>query len=193
MNRTLGTIATVAVLALLVAVLLGRGWRGDAGKKQLELAQAQARYSADSAAFAARVQILEDSLTRLTQAGDSLRAGWAVSREASGAAIITLRNLVAQLPREHRAEVTVAVGTIIHEQEACSLVVINCEARAEAERSGRLEALDQLRASDSLRTATAVLWQDAERRARPNFFRDVWRAKAAVLPSLAVAGICLAR
>lgn len=165
MNKTLGTVATVAVVALLLAVLLGRGWKGDVGRKQVELVQAQERYTADSADFALRITQLEDSIAKLGQAGDSLRAGWAVSREASAAALITLRNLIPQLPREDRAAVTVAVGTIIAEQRGCSLVVANCEARVGAERSGRLEALARLRASDSLRTATSVLWKDAERRA----------------------------
>lgn len=193
MNRTLALVATVATLVLLVATFLGRGWKDKAGRRQVELEQAQERYTADSAAFEARVAVLEDSLGRLNVVGDSLRAGWAVSREASGAAIITIRNLVAQLPQEHRATVTVALGEIVGAREACDALVANCETRVGAERSGRLEALARLRASDSLRTETYGLWEDAERRARPSFFRDIWRAKAAVLPSLALAGVCLAR
>lgn len=193
MNRTLATLATVAVLALLVAALLGRGWKADAGRKQVELVQAQERYTADSADYVLRIERLEDSLAELGKVGDSLRAGWAVSREASGAAIITIRNLVAQLPQEHRATVTVALGEIIGAREACDALVANCETRVGAERSGRLEALARLRASDSLRTRTSVLWQDAERRARPSFLRDVWRAKSVVLPSVVLAGVCLAR
>ena len=140
-----------------------------------------------------RVAQLEDSLKKLGRMGDSLRAGWAVSREASAAGLVTIRNLIAQLPAPARDSAAAAVVAIIDEQAACSLVVINCEARAGAERSGRLEALARLWASDSLRTATSVLWVDAERRARPSFFRDLWRAKAVVLPSLAVVGVCLAR
>lgn len=193
MSTTLGTLATVATLALLVAVLLGRGWKGDATKRGVELEQAQARYTEDSAAFAARLAALEDSLSRLGQAGDSLRAKLAVSREASGAAIITIRNLIGKLPREDRAAVTVAVGEIVRAGQACDALVANCEARVATERTGRLEALARLQASDSLRTGTYALWQDAERRARPHFLRDVWRAKAAVLPSLVLAGVCLAR
>lgn len=167
MNRVLGTLATIAVLALVLAVFLGQRWKGDAGRRAVELAQARERYSADSAAFVLRVQELEDSLAKLNQAGDSLRAGWAISREASSAAIITLRNLAGHLPGGDRAAVNVAIGTIVEERAACSAVVTNCEARVTAERSGRLEALERLRASDSLRTVTELARVDAERRTSP--------------------------
>jgi hypothetical protein len=167
MNRTLGTLATVAVLALLIAVFLGQRWKGDAGRRAVEFAQARERYTADSADFALRVQALEDSIGKLTVAGDSLRAGWAISHEAAGAALVTLRDLASRLSGGDRAAVNVAVGTIIEERQACSLVVANCEARAQAERSGRLEALARLRASDSLRSVTELARVDAERRAAP--------------------------
>jgi hypothetical protein len=167
MNRTLATLATVAILALLIAVFLGQRWKGDSGRRAQELAAARAQYTADSTAFALRVQVLEDSLGKLAVAGDSLRAGWAISREASSAALVTLRQVAGRLTGGDRAAVNVAVGTIIEDRQACSLVVVNCEARAQAERSGRLEALTRLRASDSLRSVTELARLDAERRATP--------------------------
>lgn len=165
MNRILAAIATAAVLVLLVSVLLGRHWRSEAGRKADELRQAQARYSADSTAFVARMAQLEESLTTLNTIGDSLRAGWLISREASGAAIITIRNLIARLPVGDRGAANVAIGTIIGERQACTALVSNCEARVATERTAKLEALAQLHDSDSLRTATSVMWEDAERRA----------------------------
>lgn len=165
MNRTLATLATVAVLALVLSIFLGHRWKSRASERAHDFQRWQELYKADSADFVLRIAQLEDSLGKLGTIGDSLRAGWVVSREASGAAIITIRNLIAQLPQGQRAAVTVAIGTITEEREVCAALVTNCEARASAERSGRLEALARLRASDSLRTATSVMWQDAERRA----------------------------
>jgi hypothetical protein len=190
MNRALGIITTAALFGLLVCVFY-RGQRTT--QQEVELKQAQVRYARDSIAFARRRAALEDSLVQLALRGDSLRRALTVARQASAAGIITIRNLIARLPRQDRAAVTVSLGEIVRAGEACDVALANCEAQLAAERTGRREALARLQASDSLRTVTDLQRQDAERRARPSLLRDVWRAKAAVLPSLALAGLCWAR
>lgn len=179
MKMVLRGVVVLLVAIAVLAVILGNGWK-------VRATVAEKRYSVDSALFELRRQQLEDSIARLNRAGDSLKAGWAISREAADAGLSTIRQFIASLPAPQRDSAERAIVAVEEDRAQCSLVVLNCEARVGAERSGRLEALARLRSADSLRA-------DAERRARPNFFRDIWRARAVVLPAFATTAVCLAR
>lgn len=194
MNRTLATVATIAVLALLASVYLGQGWREALVRQTIELEQANARYAEDSSQGAAARAVLEDSLGRLRQTGDSLRQTLSVSREANRAAIATIRALGPGFGHEtDRPAFDAAVSVVVEAAETCDAAVANCEAQVDAERTLKQDALRQLTAADSLRVANYGRWQEALARARPNLFRDAWRARAIVVPSLILTGVCLAR
>lgn len=193
MNKTLATLATVAVLALLVSSLLGMRWKAEAGEKGVALMLAQDRYSKDSTLSAARMRVLGESLEVQNHVGDSLRKANAVYKEAMPAALGTIRSLIASQPAAAQPALNTAVDVVIQAGNTCDATVANCEARAATSHQRELEALAQLQKSDSLRGATTVRWQDAEKRAAPSFFRDLARAKAIVVPALVVTGVCLLR
>lgn len=193
MNKTLATLATVAVLALLVSSLLGMRWKAEAGEKGAALLEAQTRYTEDSTGFVNRMQQLGDSLAAQTHVGDSLTKALGVYREAMPAALGTIRSLIASQPAAAQPALNTAVDVVIQAGNTCDATVANCETRAATSHQRELEALAQLQKSDSLRGATTVRWQDAEKRAAPSFFRDLARAKAIVVPALVVTGVCLLR
>ena len=191
MNKTLATIATVATLALLTSALLGMRWKAEAGEKGAALQLALDRYSTDSAASAGRMAQLAESLEVLTTVGDSLKAALGLSREASTAAIGTIRTLIASRPAAEQPALNTAVDVVIRAGDTCDATVANCEARVQTSHQRELEALAQLQRADSVKDATVTRWQDAEKRATPHFFRDLWRAKAIVVPAVVTTGVCL--
>lgn len=193
MNKALVTVALVCAVLMLASAVFGAKWKQEAGAKGAALLEAQTRYTADSTGFVNRMQQLGDSLELLTKAGDSLKTALGLSREASGAAIGTIRSLIASQPAAAQPALNTAVDVVIRAGDTCDATVANCEARAATSHQRELEALAQLQKSDSLRGATTVRWQDAEKRAAPSFFRDLARAKAIVVPALVVTGVCLLR
>lgn len=188
MNKALVTVALVCAVLMLASSVFGARWKAESDKKGAQLVLAQNRYTADSTASAARMQVLGESLEVLTTVGDSLKTALGLSREASGAAIGTIRSLIASQPAAAQPALNTAVDVVIRAGDTCDATVANCEARVETAHQRELEALAQLQKSDSLRGATTVRWQDAEKRAAPSFFRDIGRAK---VPLLLGVGACL--
>lgn len=174
--------AVAAVLAVGAEVYRG----AQAALKRVEL----------EAALAARGESLKATrgdLARLRARAESLaveRARLAVSLVGARTARDAARRESASLAERLRAAGDTAGAAVVErgdsaaaaERAACSLVVVNCEARAAAADSARVLAERDLDATAVLLNRTAGRWRDAERRAQPSFFRDVWRARAVTLP-----------
>jgi hypothetical protein len=106
-------------------------------------------------------------------------AGARRARDAAQAENAALARRLAQQGDTAGARVVLAGdSTAAAERAACSLVALNCEARAAVADSARAVAVRQL-------DTTVALWRGAERRAQPSFFRDAWRARGVTLPLLA--------
>lgn len=185
----------------ILAALLGTLWA------LRQSAQAEFRRAAHEAALrrgAAQLDSTRAALDSARQrvaalAADSSRlaASLLVARQAADAGLDAVREL-ARTRRDAGDTATAAAlegasGAVQAERAACSLVVLNCEERAANATAAWHTAEAQLASTAALLDTTAVRWRDAERRAQPSFFRDLWRARAVTVPLVAATLYCASR
>lgn len=182
-------------VAFVLATLLWNGAANDAREQRRRL----------EAALAARDSALtgwQRDRQELTDSMRELRADSAALERARARARILARDSIGQLlalitDSTARAAADSAVRLAIGETEACEAERLNCEARAanaEERAAGDSLHLAALRVfvTDTLTPA----WRDAERRAQPSLWRDVWRSRRVVLPVAALTfglGVLVAR
>lgn len=129
-----------------------------------------------------------DSLFRVVHALRSDSALLAIQRNAVRSqakdSIGKLLALVADSAQ--RAAAAQAVKVVYLEVEACQDQLTNCEARAQnAEARARGDSVS-LAATAALLDTVRLRWSQAERRAQPSFFRDLWRSRQVTLPLAAL-------
>jgi hypothetical protein len=187
-----GTRGFVAGFAVAIICSLGvELYRTEqAALKRVELEAALAARGEDLSATRRALAGLRDRAARLSADSGRLSVSLAGARRARDEAQQATAELAARL----RAAGDTGGANVVErgeaagaaERQACSLVVVNCEARAAAADTARLLAEAELDSTAVLLQRTAGQWRDAERRAQPSFFRDVMRAKAVVAPLVAL-------
>lgn len=178
------------LLGFVAALILGVTWDRLRASRANAARDAQEQRLAEQAeSLQAARRDLEAARTRARSlALDSARVYrlWSIDREAAAAGVTA----VEELARQARARGDTAAARTLEgaatatelELTACSLVTANCEARAANATGAWQRAEAQLNATAAQLDTTKALWRDAERRAQPSFFRDVWRSRAVTLP-----------
>lgn len=186
---------TRGALVTLAAVLAGLlawtwfGWQGAdrraEGVRQ-HMAAERGRFRLDSALRADSLEQLRARLAALRADSADLARQLEIATRDAQAAADSLAVLTAGLSDSLRDAIAAQVHTIAAVGVACQATLENCEERAaNAEARERQEAA----AAAAARRLAAVAdssWQDAEQRARPNLFRDLWRTKQVWATVLAV-------
>lgn len=187
----------VSPLALLLAgALVGAiAWGScNAHGKSLATQQLEAALAQHDSAFAKATRE-RDSLSQANAVlrGDSARldAQRRAVRRQAGDSIGKLLALVTDSAA--RAVAHAAVRVVYLEVEACQDQLANCEARAQnAEARARGDSVS-LVATAAILDTVRVRWSQAERRAQPSFFRDLWRSRSVTLPLAALTTVLLLR
>jgi hypothetical protein len=180
----------LTILVLLLAGLAVAGFvhaSGESARAQVladSLAEAHARYAADSVAWEARRARLVADSTLYAQERNRTARLLAQARD-------TVRNLTGRFAAllaqaGHGDSARPLLEALEGEFAACDAALANCE-----QRLSNAEARVQL--ADSVAQANRILaagyersWKDAEDRARPSLLRDLWRSKTIWATLLAV-------
>lgn len=115
---------------------------------------------------------------------------WAGAQEAATAGVWAVRAIATQA--RARGDTTAAeqletaATSVEAERASCSVVVLNCEQRAANAETARADAAARVDSLAAQLDTLGVKWEDAEHRAQPSFFRDLWRAKGALGPLLVI-------
>lgn len=127
---------------------------------------------------------------RLRQDSARVYPLWATSQEAASAGVWAVRHLATQARARGDTgtaeQLETAAAAVEADQAACSLVVVNCERRATNAETARADAATRADSLASQLDTLGVRWEDAERRARPSLFRDLWRAKGPIAALLLI-------
>jgi hypothetical protein len=178
-----GVWAFVAGFILATGLAVAYGLRQEA-----KAALARAQHEQQLQATRDELQGFRARAARLAEDSGRLAISLTGARRARDAARTEARALALRLSQQGDTAgsriVLMDDSAAVAERAACSLVVLNCEARAAIADSGLARAVTQL-------DSTQSWWRAAEHRAQPSFFRDVWRARAVTLP-LIVATVVLA-
>jgi hypothetical protein len=186
MNRALETVlaAGAAVVAGIVCLYV-LGILTPRADPDVDRYRSELRAERDStAAWRARAARAAAEAQRLREDSAIVYPLWSTAREAAAAGVWAVR-AIAQQARD-RGDTSVAeqleTATLVIEAErqACSVVILNCEQRAANAETARADAAQRVDSLDAQLDTLGVRWEDAERRARPSFFRDMWRAKGAI-------------
>jgi len=191
--------AFVGGFVLAAAMSIGIGLYRDA-KAAAARVQLEDRLAAGARALELARADLDQARARAARlAADSnrLAADLALSREAVDAGLVAVRELarIRRAAGDTGAATALegAAGAVEAERRSCSLVVLNCEQRASNATAAWHLAESQLDSTAADLVTTAARWRDAERRAQPSFFRDIWRARGVTLPLLAATVFFAAR
>lgn len=191
MKRVVDGVMVAIVVGLVGAVLLhlSIGPRGDS--PTVVALRADLKAERDStAAWRVRAAAAAAEAVRLREDSARVYRLWGVDQEAASAGVWAIQQIAAQARARGDTgtgrQLETAVAAVAAEQRGCSLVVINCEQRAANAESAREDATAR---ADSLAVkldTVGVRWEDAERRARPSFLRDLWRTKEVTGPLVVI-------
>ena len=181
------TVLCVVLAGLAVwGLLSARQETAHARALRAQLDSTRLAYGVDSARWAQERTALEADRARLAQEGSRLARTVVVTRDSARQALGTLAALLAARGDDSTGAV---LATVEDAFAACDEAnaglakqLDNCEHRV-------VLADSQAAANQRLSARYELAWQNAEARARPNFFRDVWRAKGMLLPLLALVGV----
>jgi hypothetical protein len=182
------TQAFVAGFALAAVMGVGWGLHKDAKAARERIAHEQ-RLADDSTERAALAKRNHDQGTRIAALqADTGRLSLALrrTRAAVPRSVGTVRPILAAADSATgRTEHVEALNAILAAGAACEESLQNCERRSALADSMTADLQRQLDATAKLLDSTATKWRDAESRAQPSLFRDLWRSKS-VLVLLAV-------
>lgn len=189
-RRTLPTLVVAAV------VLYAAGYCRGKERADPAVASMRAELSAErdsTAAWRVRAAAAAAEAARLREDSGRAYRLWAVDREAASAGVWAIRELAAQARARGDTgtgwRLEDAVVAVEAEQAACSVVVLNCEQRAANAETARADAAVRVDSLAAQLDTLGVRWEDAEKRARPSFLRDLWRAKEALGSLLVILGV----
>lgn len=183
-----------ALVLLLAGALVGAlAWgtcnnsRASDATKQLQAILAQhdrdaARDSAHHDSLAQAVRVLRADSAFLDAQRRAVRAQ---SRDSIGKLLALVQDSAA------RVVAHAAVRVVYLEVEACQDQLSNCEARAQnAEARARGDSVSLAR-TEVILDSVRVAWSQAERAARPSFFRDLYRSRAVTLPLAVLSAVLI--
>lgn len=158
-------------------------WKDYARSRESERWERRLQHEAlATAGWRERAAAFEAEMKRLRADSTKLYADWRAADSAADSAMAALQPLLALIAdtaaRRRAAE---AAATLRQPAASCSLVVINCEARA---RAAEVAQIDAKHRADSLAAAldtTGTKWRDAERRADRRLFLGAGAGYGAVL------------
>ncbi len=174
----IGVVGGLVIVVALYATGLLR--RGDAPAVTALRAELQAERDS-TAAWRVRAATAAAEAARLREDSVRVYRGWGIAQEAATAGVWAIRELAAQARARGDTgtgeRLEGAAAAVEAEQAGCSLVVLNCEARAANAETARADAATRVDSLVAQLDTLGVRWEDAERRARPSYFRDLWRTK----------------
>jgi len=138
-----------------------------------------------AAAAAAAKRLRDDSARVYPQ--------WVLAKDAAAAGVWAVRQIAAAARARGdtatAATLESAAIAVDEERAACSVVVLNCEQRAANAEAARADAAARVDSLAAKLDTLGVKWEDAEQRAQPSFFRDLWRAKGVLGPLMVILGL----
>jgi hypothetical protein len=192
MRGVLGSVLAVAAAVVAgVVALRVLGIISPRADPAVASMRAELKAERDStAAWRVRAAAAAAEAARLREDSARVYRGWGVAQEAATAGVWAIRELAAQArargDRGTGERLEGAATAVEAEQAGCSLVVLNCEARAANADTARADAAARVDSLAFQLDTLGVRWEDAEKRARPNFFRDLWRTKEVTGPLLVI-------
>lgn len=177
--------------ALVGALAWGTCNAGRASKAEIRVAALLAQDSTDADAFQRTRDSLRGIVVGLRADSAVLAARAATLARRLPAAHDSLRRLLAMLPDSTRTPLDSAVAVVTAAYESCEAIRANCEARAaNAEQRVAGDSIRILELEALSRTLEGE-WRAAEQRAKPSFFRDLWRSRRVTLPLMALSAYLL--
>jgi len=177
-------LGTIVVAALAGAFLAGDCRGGGEARAERERWAAKLAVEAEStAAWRIRAAAAAAEAQRLREDSARVYPAWGLAREAADAGLAAVRELArSRLAAGDTAGARVveaAANAADAERAACSVVVVNCEARAATAETARADAAGRVDSLAAVLDTTGIKLQAAERRASSGFLglRDLWRAK----------------
>jgi hypothetical protein len=179
------------LVVLLVGLAIGglafgfhQAGRATDAELRLEAALAAQRDSASR--WTASRDSLMLRMRRLRADSQVLALRYRNAAQAAWRAHRTADSLLARLPDTLRVGIRLVFDSLAEETMACANLLQNCELRARnAEARTRGDSIQLVRLTALTDTLEAA-WRSAERRARPSFFRDLWRSRKVTLPLAAL-------
>lgn len=162
-----------------------------ANEAELRLNDALAKHRGSLDAWEDERRSLTRDLSALRADSASLAIRYDAVRRAAPTLRDSIQHLLARLPDSTRARLQPAILELGAETTTCHEFLANCEQRvANANRRATGDSLQLLETAGLLRS-TEGLWRDAERRARPSLFRDLWRSRRVTIPLAALSALLL--
>lgn len=168
--------------ALVGAVAWGNCQRGRASDATLKLEAALAAHALEDAVAGDRQDslrrvnlVLRDSAALLTTRYTALRRFVPTARDS-------IAKLLARLPDSVARPLGTEITVLREAGEACHATLTNCEARAANAEQRAAGDSARLVATHQLLATTEAAWHSAEQKARPSFWRDLWRSRSVTAP-----------
>jgi len=164
---------------------------GKASDAQIRLEAALAAQRDSAAAWGKARQALTVSLGALRRDSSTLALNLTRATGAAQRASQRAESLFLRLPDTLRVGVRLVFDSLAGATIACEASRANCELRAQNAEARVRGDSTQLFHADSLLTVTEASWHQAERQAKPSFFRDLWRSRKVTLPLAALSAFLL--